>query len=144
MRLALILTLLPLPSLAWEFTPDPICTLSHENLAAKIIITFDARLPEYSLTVAPRGLGFPNAPSFTMTFEGGDEISIGTTNHVLSDSGRRLTVRDTGFGNVLDGLEFNNSATAQSGHIAYEFDLTNAPPAVQAFRACPTDLPATS
>jgi hypothetical protein len=144
MRLALILALLPFPTLAWEFTPDPICRLSHENLAAEIIITFDARLAEYSLAVAPRAHSFPNAPSFTMTFEGGDEISIGTTNHVLSDYGRRLTVRDTGFGNVLDGLEYNNIATARSGHIAYEFDLTNAAPAVRAFRACPTDLPATS
>jgi hypothetical protein len=47
-----------------------------------------------------------------------------------------VTVKDSGFGNVLDGLEFNNTATAILGNEAVTFGLENAGPAVRAFRAC--------
>jgi hypothetical protein len=45
-------------------------------------------------------------------------------------------LKDSGFGNVLDGLEFNNIATATLGNEAVTFGLENADPAVRAFRAC--------
>lgn len=63
-------------------------------------------------------------------------MTIGTDRHVLSPDGRSLTVTDTGFGNVLDGLAFNTTATALSGAEALPFDLAGAGPAVEAFRSC--------
>ena len=44
-----------------------------------------------------------------------------------------MTVKDSGFGNVLGGLEFNNTATAILGNEAVTFGLENAGPAVRAF-----------
>jgi hypothetical protein len=54
----------------------------------------------------------------------------------LSDDGRTLTVTDGGFGNVLDGLALNGTATALAGDTVIPFDLAGARPAVEAFRAC--------
>lgn len=42
---------------------------------------------------------------------------------------------DRGFGNVLDGLEFNETATALLGDQAVVLSLEGAAPAVQSFRA---------
>lgn len=71
-----------------------------------------------------------------MAFAGDRSPSIGTGWHALSDGGRTLTVRDTGLGTVLDGLEVNIRALAWSGERAERIALAGAAPAVQAFRAC--------
>jgi len=42
MRIALLLAALPLPTYAWDFSADPICTLTHQTEQAEIAITFDA------------------------------------------------------------------------------------------------------
>jgi len=63
-------------------------------------------------------------------------LTIGTDRHRLSPDGQTLTVTDTGFGNVLDGLAFNRMATALAAETAVPFDLTGARPAVEAVRAC--------
>jgi hypothetical protein len=44
----------------------------------------------------------------------------------------------------LGGLEFNDTVVSTSGATTVIADLSDAAPAVQAFRACPSDLPATS
>jgi len=144
MRFVLILILLPVPAAAWEFSPVPVCTLSHRTDVAEITITYDAALPEYALKIALRDGAWDNAPSFRMVFGGGREVDIGTTRHLLSADGTTLGVRDTGFGNVLDGLEFNESVVSVSGDTIVIANLNQAAPAVRAFRACPTDHPATS
>jgi hypothetical protein len=61
---------------------------------------------------------------------------ITTDRHVLSDGGTSLTVTDRGFGNVLDGLQFNNVATALLGNTAVVIPLANAAEPVARFRAC--------
>jgi hypothetical protein len=77
-----------------------------------------------------------------MEFFGPRPLAIGTDRH--SADGATLTVRDSGFGNVLDGLEFNTNAVATSGARRVQIALDAAAPAVQAFRACPSNAPATS
>ncbi|WP_377511821.1 excinuclease ABC subunit B [Octadecabacter sp. R77987] len=142
MRLAVILAALPFPAFAWEFSPDPICTLAHDTDTAAIVITYDATLPEYALSITLKDGTWPDAPVFGMEFIGPRPLAIGTDRHVTD--GATLTVRDRGFGNVLDGLEFNAGALAASGPTTVPMILTDAAPAVRAFRDCPSDTPATS
>ena len=47
-----------------------------------------------------------------------------------------MTVKDSGFGDVFDGLEFNDTAIAILGNESVTFGPANAGPAVRAFRAC--------
>ena len=144
MRSFLFALLAPAPALAWEFSPDPICTLTHQTDAAEIAITFDAALPEYALFITLRTDTWTEHPTFEMTFTDGRDLAIGTTRHSLSADGATLTVRDRGFGNVLDGIEFNNRLTAQSGPVSIAAQTDTAKEALRAFRACPQDPPATS
>jgi hypothetical protein len=136
MRLALTLTLLATPAAAWEFSPTPVCTLSHETPEASVTVTHDPRQPEpYAIAVTTQG-GWPEAPVFSIRFDGPRGNTISTPRHRLSADGTTLTVTDRGFGNVLDGLEFNDSATATAGGASVTLPLDGAAPAVQAFRAC--------
>mgnify|MGYP007100953042 FL=1 len=137
MRLALLLTLLPVPTLAWQFSSVPVCTLAHEDEGATWVVTYDAsRDQPYAIAITLAADAWPEAPVFGIVFAGPRGLSIGTDRHVRSDAGRTLTVSDTGFGNVLDGLEFNGTATAVAGETAVMVPLDGAAPQVQAFRAC--------
>ncbi|MCF2870876.1 excinuclease ABC subunit B [Octadecabacter sp. G9-8] len=144
MRLILALLTLPLPAAAWEFSADPICTLTHQTTDAEIAITYDAALPEYALFITLRTGTWGEPPAFQIGFLGGRNGQIGTTQHRLSGDGATLSVRDSGFGNVLDGLEFNADGFATTGATTVDFTLTDAAPAVRAFRDCPSGVPATS
>ena len=144
MRYAALLALLPLPAAAWEFSPDPICTLSHQTDEASYEITYDQSIPEYALRIQLTGNTWDPAPSFHMSFAGGVPVDIATANHLLSDNRTTLTVRDRGFGNVLNGLEFNTVAVSLSGEVVTMASTQDAAPAVRAFRACPDETPATS
>ena len=75
-------------------------------------------------------------PIFAIRFDGPRGLTISTDRHVILDDGATLTVTDRGFGNVLNGLEFNDTATALLGDRAVAFALDGAGPAVRAFRAC--------
>lgn len=136
MRFLICLALLASPAVAWEFTPTPICTLTHRQAQVDVTVTYDPALPEYTITLmTPEP--WPDAAQFGLTFNGPRGLAIGTSRHVLSGDRQSLTVADTGFGNVLDGLQFNDSATATTGTAVVTFDLTDAAPAVEAFRNCP-------
>jgi hypothetical protein len=134
--LALPLLLAAVPAAAWEFVPTPVCTLSHETDEAQVSATYDPRrdLP-WAITVTVAGT-WPPAPSFGMVFDGPRALSIGTDRHVLGDGGRSLSVADAGFGNVLDGLEFNTTATAASGDRTVVLSLEGAAAEVEKLRAC--------
>lgn len=141
----MILALLPLPAAAWEFSPDPICTLSHSTQQGQIVITYDASLPEYTLAITLSGAPWPREDTFYLVFLGPPErLQIGTSLHQLSEDGQTLTVRDRGFGNVLNGLEFRDVGVARSGSRLVDLEPDSAGSAVQAFRACPDTTPATS
>ncbi|MCT8161417.1 excinuclease ABC subunit B [Pseudoruegeria sp. SHC-113] len=142
MRLFLALLLLPTQTLAWEFTPRPICTLSHDSEAARMTVVFDPAVPVYRLDVTLKSAPWAASPTFGMAFEGGRAITIGTDRH--SVEGQTLSVSDRGFGNVLDGLEFNTRATAFTGSQGVAVSLDGAAAPVRAFRACARQLPALS
>jgi hypothetical protein len=124
------------PAGAWEFTPQPVCTLSHETDRARVVVTHDPSLSEPYAIAVTGAAPWPDVPVFSMRFDGPRGLTISTDRQNLSDGGRTLSVTDTGFGNVLNGLEFNDTATALAGDIAVPFPLAGAAPEVRAFRAC--------
>ena len=131
----LTLLLLATPAHAWDFTPTPICTLSHAEAAADVTVTYDHATRLYAIAVTSAD-GWPNAPAFSIRFDGPRPGTISTTRHQTTD--QTLTVSDVGFGNVLDGLEFNRTATAFTQTAAVTVSLAGAAPEVQKFRACVT------
>ena len=137
-RLTLLLCLAGHPAAAWDFTPGLPCRLSHDAAAAQVELTYDPTQPLYTITLR-RTEPWPDAPVFSLRFDGPDPLTISTTRHVLSDGGRALTVTDTGFGNVLDGLQFNRTATALIGGEEIAVPLDGAADPVAAFRLCRVD-----
>lgn len=135
MRLILFFVLLPLQAQAWTFTPGQICRLSHETAEAKIELTFDPGLPLYSLTIS-RNTRLPQVEPFVMRFIGPAGRVISTDRHEFAKGGTSMTVKDSGFGNVLDGLQFNQTAEAILGDTTLRFPLEKAANAVAAFRKC--------
>lgn len=138
--LALAPLLAPLPALGWSFSPVPVCTLRHGEAGVAVTVTYDPALPEYAIELTLDAGVWPDSPAFHIAFQGGRALTIGTGFHVLSDDGRSLTVRDRGFENVLDGLEFNLTARAFAGDLSVTFGLDGAPEPVRQFRACPQNL----
>ena len=134
MRIFLLLLLVPLQAHAWTFTPGAICALEHETETAKIALTYDPAKPLYSVTVSAGQI--PASPFFSMTFQGNQAQTISTNRHTLSADGTQVSVTDTGFGNVLDGLQFNEVALAVIGDSTIAFPLKGAASAVVAFRQC--------
>jgi hypothetical protein len=134
--LALVAASSSLPAQAWEAGVEgPLCTLEHSGPAGEVRLTYDPSLPLY--TIAIRGTEpWPEFPVFAIRFDGPRENTISTARHVLSEGGLTLSVADVGFGNVLDGLEFNAVAVAYSGTTSLAFDLAGAAPEVAEFRAC--------
>ncbi|MEM7599162.1 MAG: hypothetical protein AAF382_15820 [Pseudomonadota bacterium] len=135
MRYLLLLGLMATPAHAWDFTPGAPCVLTHDTPQAQIELTYDPTAPLYSITIT-RAEPWPDASSFAMRFDGPQGRVIGTDRHQLSRDGRSLTVTDKGFGNVLDGLQFNHTAIAGSGDVEVSIPLDGASEPVAAFRAC--------
>lgn len=128
------------PAFAWEVTLGPVCTLTHETAIARIELTYDPSAPLYSIEITRKDAPWPDAPIFEMQFQGPNPLSITTNRHTLTQNNKALTVEDQGFGNVLDGLQFNQTAIARSGGVQTELPLAGAAPAVQAFRDCPPSV----
>ena len=135
MRTLLIPILLATPAQAWDFTPGQPCRLSHTTAQAQVELTYDPTGPLYSITIT-RPEPWPDAPTFGMRFDGPQGRTLGTDRHTLSPDGLAITAMDKGFGNVLDGLQFNHTATAFAGDIAVSIPLDGASDPVAAFRAC--------
>ncbi len=134
----LLLILAGHPAAAWDFTPGLPCRLTHDAAAAGVELTYDPTQPLYTITLR-RPAPWPEADVFSLRFEGPAPLTISTNRHVLSDGGRALTVTDTGFGNVLDGLQFNRTATALIGGEEVTVPLDGAADPVAAFRLCRVD-----
>ncbi len=133
--LAAILMLIPHHAQAWEFTPGLPCLLTHEEKGVAFALTYDPGLPLYVITIT-HPERWTDAPAFAMRFDGQMPIAIGTDRHEIDASGRSVTVRDSGFGNVLNGLQFNTTATASLGSQSVSVSLEGAAEPVAAFRAC--------
>ena len=137
MRLAFVFALIAATPLnAWEFSATPICILTHATQEITVRVTYDPRVPEYVIALTRIAAAWPDAPVFTLQFDGPRGLAISTSRHRLSDGGTTLTVTDTGFGNVLDGLELNDTSTALIGAAQVAIPLSGAATAVRAFRAC--------
>lgn len=135
--LATLLTLtLSTPVWAWEFRATPICTLDHATDETRVRVTYDPMIPEYAIELTRLDAPWPDASPFGIRFEGSRPNLIMTDRHALTDEGRTLSVRDSGFGNVLSGLEFNDFAIALVGDAALIIPLDGAAEPVAAFRAC--------
>mgnify|MGYP001283865403 CR=1 FL=1 len=141
MRLTLAALLLATPAAAWEFRADPVCTLTHDGPEARVVITRDPALAEPYTIAVTRSQPWPATPGFAIRYEGARPFAIGTDRHRRSPDGRSLSVSDTGFGNLLDGLELGGRAVAIAGDAQAAFDLTGAAGPVQAFRACSSGVP---
>ncbi len=137
MRTYLTLLLLASPAAAWEFSPAPICTLTATADTGDVILTYDPAITEYTITLTlPQG-AWPDAPTFGMAFVSERPINIQTDLFTISDDRRSLTVVDRGFGNVLNGLEFNTRAYAVLGDLTVPIPLAGIAPAIADFRNCP-------
>ncbi len=133
MRHLIALALLTTPAHAWDFTPQPVCTLSHVEAEAELTVTFDHVTGLYTIAITHPD-GWPAASAFSMRFDGAQPNTISTNRH--QTDAQTLTVTDTGFGNVLNGLEFNTTAKAFTQSAEVTMSLQGAAEPVQAFRAC--------
>lgn len=124
------------PSFAWEAGVEAgLCTLSHEAEGVAVRLTHDPSVPLYTITLTGTE-PWPVASDFAIRFDGARPLTIRTDRHVLSADRRSLSVADRGFGNVLDGLQFNDTAEGISGETSLAVSLQAAATAVAAFRAC--------
>ncbi len=136
MRALALICLIANPATAWEISALPVCTLSHTEGDTSLTVTYDPAAPQpYAIQVASATV-WAEAPVFAMRFDGPAGLTISTDRHQIAPDGQSVTVRDQGFGNVLDGLEFNSRATAILGDQVVGFSLNGAAPEVQKFRAC--------
>lgn len=134
--LILITALYAAPSAAWQAgVSGPLCTLSHAEGDISVHLTFDPTVPLYTIAVTGTE-PWPVDAEFSMTFDGPQPNTIRTNRHVLSPDLGTLSVSDRGFGNVLDGLQFNTTARAVSGSTTVQMSLEGAAPEVETFRAC--------
>ena len=129
-----LLALLAAPASAWEYKETPLCTVTHEEPGLAFEMTYDPGLSEYALHLTLADGAWPQGPVFSLRFEGPAELTISTNRHVIQ--GATLTVTDRGFGNVLNGLEFNVQAVALIGTSAFPISLEGAAPSIAAFRDC--------
>lgn len=132
---AVFLTLASAPGFAWEFTPGTPCILTHETPELRVELTYDPTAPLYTISLT-RADAFRPAGIFSLQFNGAAPLSISTDRHAFRDAGRTVTVADVGFGNVLNGLQFNTTATAVVGDLSVSIQLAGASKPVAAFRAC--------
>lgn len=132
--LAFCLTLCAAPAAAWTFTASPVCTLHHDSADLSVTVTYDPRRAQAWDIALRRPGGWPEAGVFALRFEGPRGLTISTSRHRIA--GESLSVSDTGFGNVLDGLAFNDRAVALVGDTAPSVPLDGAAPGVAALRAC--------
>ena len=123
------------PAAAWEFTPGLPCTLSDIQGDTQIVLTHDPRAPLYSLSIT-RAVPWGPGEAFSITYLGPRSFQIATSRQTFEDAGRTLRVEDRGFGNVLDGMEYNGTALANLGETDVRIDLAGAAEPVREFRRC--------
>ena len=134
MRHLIALLALTSPAFAWEYTPFPVCTVSHETEQGALELTYDpANAEPYAIAVTRPG-AWNRARIFGLRFDGANALTITTDRQGID--GNTLTVRDQGFGNVLNGLEFNSTVTAFQGDATITFSLDGAAPQIARFRDC--------
>lgn len=138
MRLAALLALIAAPAAAWEASQiGPVCLLTEDTRAGSVRVSHDPRnaLP-YAIQLRRESDAWKDAPVFSIRFDGPGQLTISTDRHRMSDDNTKIIAADTGFGNVLKGLESNHTATALLGDQSLAFSLAGAAPEVAKFRSC--------
>lgn len=125
-------------SIAWEFTETTICTVTHNSADLRVELIFDPAASLYEIALIRPDTPWAQADAFRLQFDGPRPLIIGTDRHERTPDGSRLSVTDTGFGNVLDGLQFNDTMTARNGDQTVSVETTDATAALEAFRDCPS------
>lgn len=133
--IACLLALCATPAAAWDVSLGPICVLEDQQPEVAVTLTHDPEGPIYSITITTP-TPWPEGPVFSITFVGDNPLRITTNQHVLSDDNRAVTVVDRGFGNVLNGMEFNETAIASLAGREVPFDLSAVDAPMQPFRTC--------
>jgi len=123
------------PALAWDVRLGSICVLEDQQTDVAVTLTHDPEGPLYSITITTP-TPWPDGPVFAIAFLGDTPLRITTNQHVLSNDRRAITVVDRGFGNVLNGMEFNTTAVASLGGRDVSFDLQTVDDPMQPFRTC--------
>ena len=140
MRALILLFFLATPAAAWEFSAENgICRLTHAEPHASVEVTYTLDASLYAITLT-KPVPWTPFPLFAIAFNGPRGLTISTDRQTYD--GTSITVTDSGFGNVLNGLEFNDTATAILGEEDVTLPLTGAAPEVQKFRACAEALAA--
>lgn len=132
--LALCLTLAS-PATAWDFASTPLCMVSNGDRDVDVIVAYNPGTALYAIHLT-LDQPWPAGPVFSLAFEGPRGLTISTDRHVLSDDGRTLTVTDSGFGNVLDGMQFNTTTVAAVAGQTFAFSLDGAADPIARFRDC--------
>lgn len=122
---------------AWAFAQTEVCTVTHDGADMSVVLTFDPAAIVYTITLIRPDTIWPESDNFRLRFDGPRPLIIGTDRHERSDDGRRLSVSDSGFGNVLDGIQFNGAMIAIAGEDEIGLSTADSGEAMQAFRACP-------
>ncbi|MEM7720184.1 MAG: hypothetical protein AAF222_13370 [Pseudomonadota bacterium] len=139
MRAVALLVFVASPAFGWEASREgPVCLLTHDTEDAKIIVSHDiSKAVPYAIDLT-RADGWQAGPLFAIRFDGLGPLTITTDRHTVTD--RTLTVTDTGFGNVLDGIARNFVALATSGTTALVIPLEGAAPEVEKFKSCAANV----
>lgn len=139
MRSLTALLLLASPAFAWEASRQgPVCLLTKVTDEAEIVVSHDAtKSVPYAIELT-NGAGWKAGPIFAIRFDGLQPLTITTDRHTVTED--TLTVTDTGFGNVLDGLARNFVALATSGETALVIPLEGAEPEVEKFKSCAANV----
>ena len=136
MRLPLLLCCLASPALGWEVSNDgATCHLLHQMPDGAVHLSYAPVNEEFSITLT-RFEPWESDDVFAIKFDETRPIFITTDRHQLTPDRTGLTVTDRGFGNVLDGLQYNEWAIAATGQSVMIIPLTHAADAVQSFREC--------
>lgn len=136
--LAILIATIASPTMAWEFAETEVCTVFHDDPAATVTLTFDPATGVYDIALTLKSATWGDGANFRILFEGANPIAIGTERQNISDDGMTLNVFDSGFGNVLDGIQFNDRMTATLGDQSVVIPLDGAKDPMAAFRLCPS------
>lgn len=104
-----------------------------------MVVSYDPlATPPYRITVTLAEGAWPRTSPYAIRFEGPNGFAITTDRHRFSEDGSAVIAEDTGFGNVLRGLEGNFIAAPVLGAVALPVPLAGAEAAVAQFRDCAT------
>lgn len=142
MRLALsltFLTLLPLPALAWEHVEGETCNIEASFETADVTVTYFPRDRAYAIFLRNKIGPYPDDRSvLSIAFIGARPNTIRTRDFFFPDGDPSVvSVIDRGFGNVLDGLAYNDTAHLfLDDERILSIPLDGATEPVAAFRTC--------